>query len=139
MKKMINILRAGLLLLALSFGSLTSSNAGDAIGKYDFNTMGSIERSSIAVLDADSSRVEKVEKKEAIENPLQAEMGEAAFEKRTGIPSNTLSIDIEAIILELEAPLTEEVYENDIPFNTLDVMLLKGIELEDEAEVDDLP
>jgi hypothetical protein len=134
MKKMLNTLSAGLLLLALSFGSLTSSNARDAIGKDDFKTMGSKECSSIAVLDGDSSRVAE---KEA--HPLQAEMGEAAFEKRTDIPSNTLSIDIEAIILELEAPLTEEVYEDDIPFNTLDVMLLKGIELEEEAEVDDLP
>lgn len=136
MKKMINTLSAGLLLLALSFGASTSIYAGDSIGKYDFNTMGSKERSSIAVFDTDSSRVAG---KEALENPLQAEMGEAAFEKRTDIPSNMLSIDIEAIVLELEAPLTEEVYENDIPFNTLDVMLLKGISLEEEAEVDDLP
>jgi hypothetical protein len=134
MKKMINTLSAGLLLLALSFGASTSIYAGDSIGKHDFNTMGSKERSSIAVFDTDSSRVAN---KEA--HPLQAEMGEAAFEKRTDIPSNTLSIDIESIVLELEAPLTEEVYENDIPFNTLDVMLLKGIALEEEAEVDDLP
>jgi hypothetical protein len=136
MKKMINILNTGLLLLALSFGAPTSSNAEDAIGKYEFITKGMIARSSIAVLDADSSRVTN---KEALENPLRAGMGEAAYDKPLDIPSNTLSIDIEAILLELEAPLTEEVYENDIPFNTLDVMLLKGIELEDEAEVDDLP